>query len=103
MSPHRPPEIYHSTPVTQNLEHVDIIAGQRTLSFYHLSQISSIAACLGLSRTTSKSAKTCSAVLVWPARIRLQHRKLRLSAGIEAIGFQVILVLVHQRIVAPRN
>ena len=39
MSPHRPPEIYHSTSVTQNIEHVDMVVAQYTLSFYHLSQI----------------------------------------------------------------
>ena len=39
ISPHRPPEIYYSTSVTQNLEHVDMVVDQYTLSFYCLFQI----------------------------------------------------------------
>ena len=55
-----------------------------------------------LSWTQSNHFQVCQALLrsaCLAARIRLQHRRLRLSASIQATGFPVVLVLVHQQLV----
>ena len=92
--PHRAPEIYHFTSVIQNLEHVNMVAFQYTLSFYYLSQIIPSLLVLDLVEPLLSLSSLAPQCLLYSTHT-VAHCKLRLSASVEATGFPVILVRVR--------
>ena len=97
-----PLNFYHSTSVTQNIEHLHMVVGHYTLSFYYLSQILRSLP-VADSVETHLTLPSLAPFACLAARIRLPHRKLSLSARIEPIGFLVVLVPCSSTAWAPAD